>query len=341
MFYVLNQATKQIVAYSIATGSLSQIGAYTLSAAPYSVAIAPNGGFLYVGTASGIYLFNISSTGSLTLANNSNVISLDTASTMQVDSTNNWLLEAGPNLPELIAIHISSSTGVPTSSVEQNTGLPSSTVKQLVISPDNAHVFVALGSYGTEDVTFAAGNANPFGTVANIAVVNAGGGAVSVAVDPSSRLLYVGETAALSGTNSGGLRVFNYSTLVEISGSPFSTGGTAPYAIVPTSYGASAGKFVYVANRTVSGISTGNIAGFQVSTTGTSSTLLSLGTVASTGVNPVGLTQDSAGSYILVVNFGGSPDLGAYTIGSGTLTSAFTSSTGTDPVQATAIAAAP
>lgn len=342
VFYVLNQSTKQIATFSIASGKLSQIGsAYTLSAAPYSIAIAPNGGFLYVGTATGIFLFDINSSGSLTLANNSNVISQDIATTMQVDSTGNWLLEAGPNLAELLAIRINPTTGVPTSTVEQNTVLPAATVKQLEISPDNAHVFVALGSAGTETVTFAAGNTNPFGAIANIPVENSAGAANSVAVDPSSRLLYIGETAALSGTNTGGLRVLNYNTLVEVSGSPFATEGLAPNAIAVTHYGSSAGNYVFVANRTVSGSSTGNIAGFSVTTNGTTSTLTSLGVVASTGINPAGLTQDSTGNYMLVVNFGGSPDLAAYTISSGSLTSALTSSTGTDPVQATAIAAAP
>jgi 6-phosphogluconolactonase len=343
VFYVLNQTTKQIVAYSIASGTLSQIGSsYTLSAAPYSLAIAPNGGFLYVGTVAGIYLFDIGSSGSLTLANSSKVISQDIATTMQVDSTGQWLLEAGPNLAELIAIHINTTTGVPTSTVEQSTALPAATINQLVISSDNAHVFVALGASGTEDVTLAAGNASPFGTIANIPVVNSAGAAVSVAVDPSSRLVYIGETAALSsGTNTGGLRVLNYNTLVEVSGSPFATGGLAPYAIVPTSYGSSASKYVFVANRTVSSKSTGNISGFSVTTSGTTSTLTSLGVVASGGIKPVSMAQDSTGTYMLLVNFGGSSDLAAYTIGSGSLTSALTSTTGTDPVGAISVAAAP
>ena len=342
VFYVLNQATKQVVAYSIVTGKLTQIGSpYALSAAPYSIAIAPGGGFLYVGTAAGIFLFNIGSGGVLTLANGSNVISQDIATTMQVDSTGSWLVEAGPNLAELLAIHINSATGVPTSTIEQNTLLPAATVQQLTISPDNAHVFVALGSAGTEDVIFAAGNATPFGTIANLAVVNSAGAAVSVAVDPSSRLIYVGETAAVSGANSGGLRVIDSGTLNEVTGSPFATGGLAPYAIAPTLYGTNAGNYVYVANRSVSGSSTGNIVGFSVTTSGSTSTLTALGSVVSAGVTPVGLTQDSTGNYMLVVNSGGSPDLGAYTMSSGALTSALTSATGTDPVQASAIAAAP
>ena len=342
VFYVLNQGTKQIVAYSIVSGKLTQIGSpYALSAAPYSIAIAPGGGFLYVGTATGIFLFNIGSGGGLTLANGSNVISQDVATTMQVDSTGSWLVEAGPNLAELLAIHINSSTGVPLSTIEQNTLLPAATVQQLTISPDNAHVFVALGSAGTEDVTFAAANATPFGAIANLAVVNAAGAAVSVAVDPSSRLVYVGETAAISGSNSGGLRVIDYSTLKEVSGSPMATGGLAPYTIAPTNYGANKGNFVYVANRTVSGSSTGNIAAYAVTTSGTTSTLTALGSAVAAGITPLGMTQDNTGNYLLVVNSGGSPDLGAYTMSSGALTSALTGATGTDPVQASAIAAAP
>jgi hypothetical protein len=50
---------------------------------------------------------------------------------------------------------------------------------------------------------------------------------------------------------------------------------------------------------------------------------------------------DSTGNYLMAVDSAGSPDLDAYTMSSGTLTSALTGTTGTDPVQAVAIAAAP
>ena len=194
VFYVLNQGTRQIVGYTITAGTLTQVGnPSTLSSAPYSIAIAPNGGFLYVGTATGIFLYNIGTGGTLTLANGSNVISQDVATTMQVDSTGSWLLEAGPNLAELLAIHINTSTGVPTSTIEQNTLLPAATVFQLAISPDNTHVFVADGSRGTQDVVFASGNTTPFGTSVNIPLISSAGSAVSVAVDPSNRMFYVGE----------------------------------------------------------------------------------------------------------------------------------------------------
>lgn len=346
VFYVVNQQTKQIVGYSISSGSLTKVSGspYTLSAAPYSIAIAPSGGFLYVGTAAGIFLYSIGSGGALTLANNNNVISQDIATTMQVDSTNSWLVEAGPNLAEVLAIRINSSTGVPNSGVEQFALLPSVSVQQLTISPDNQHVFVADGSSGTENIFFSAGNSDPFGSESNISVINGSGAALSVAVDPSSRLFYIGETVATSGSNTGGLRVFNYSSMTEITGSPFASGGLAPVAIAPTLYGTNADDYVYVANRTVSGSSTGNVAGFSVTTSGSTTSLAALGSTASVGTTPVGLVQDSTGAYMLVINSGGNPDLQAFTFDSttaGKLDSQLTSNTGTDPVLASAIAALP
>ncbi len=346
-FYVLNQQTKQIVAYNIVSGVLTSISGspYTLSSAPYSIAIGPSGNFLYVGTATGIFLYSIGSSGQLTLANNANVISQDIATTMQVDSTGYWLLEAGPNLKELLAININPNTGIPTSTTEQFTLLPAATVQQLTISPDNAHVFVALGSSGTQDVTFAAGQSSPFGSTFNIPTLSSSGAALSVAVDPSSRLLYIGETAAISGaSNTGGLRAINYNTLVEIAGSPFATGGLSPVAIVPLLYGTNKGNYVYVANRIVSGSSTGLIQGYIVAASGGAYTVTAMNNTASAGTTPVGMAQERNGNYMLVINSGGNPDLQIFTFNSttaGKLDSDLTSATGTDPVQASGIAAAP
>lgn len=346
-FYVLNQQTKQIVGYTISSGSLAAVSGspYTLSSAPYSIAVDPTGNFLYVGTATGIFLYSIGSDGQLTLSNNANVISQDIATTMQVDSTGQWLLEAGPNLAELLAIRINPSTGIPLSTTEQYTLLPASTVQQLTISPDNAHVFVALGSSGTQDVTFAAGQVTPFGSTFNIPTFKIAGAALSVAVDPTNRLLYIGETAALSSTtNAGGLRVLDYNTLNELSGSPFATGGLSPFVILPLPYGTNKGNYVYVANRNVSGSSTGLITGFIVAASGTSYALTGMSSTAAAGIAPVGMVQESTGNYLLVINSGGNPDLQVFTFDSttaGKLDSALTSATGIDPVQASAIAAVP
>jgi 6-phosphogluconolactonase (cycloisomerase 2 family) len=343
-FYVLNQGTKQVAAFSIISGTLTAVSGspYPLAATPTALAVAPNGSFLYVATAAGIYLYTINSSGQLTLANGSNVVSQDLAAAMQVDSTDSWLVEAGPNSTDLFAIPINPSTGALTSTTEQHVQLPAASVYQIAISPDNTHVFVALGSAGTEDVVFAAGNSAPFSSTANVAVKNSAGAAVSVAVDPASpsRLVYIGETAATSGSNSGGVRALNYDTLVEITGSPYASGGLAPYSILPVS----TGDFIYVANRTVSGSSTGNISGFAVTSTGTVYSLTALSSTVAAGITPVGLAEDSTSNFVLVVNSGGSPDLEAYvfdTTTAGQLDSVVSAATGTDPVVAGAIAAAP
>lgn len=344
VFYVANQGTSEVAAFSIVAGTLTKVSGspYKMTAAPLALAIDPNGNFLYVGTAQGIFLYSIGSGGGLTLGNNGGVISSDLAMTMQVDTTGTWLVESGPDLGQLMAVPINSTTGMPASTIEQQISLPATTVQQLTIAPDNAHVFVALGSAGTEEIAFSASSGTPFGTAKNFAVKNSAGAAVSVAVDPQSRLVYVGETAATATPNTGGVRVFNYSTMAEISGSPFASGGLGPYSILPLSSGA----YVYVANRTVSGNADGNIAGFAVTTTGTTVGLSALSTTAAAGVTPLDMAAESTKTYLLVVNSGGGPDLQAYTFDAttaGKLDPATSASgaTGTGTVQATAIAAVP
>jgi len=134
------------------------------------------------------------------------------------------------------------------------------------------------------------------------------------------------------------LRVFNYSTLQEISGSPFAINGLAPSAILPFS----TGKFVYVLNRQVSGSSTGVITGFSIAASNSTYTLTPLGKTFTVGTNPQSLVEDNTGNFIFAVNFGGSPDLTGYTIDStneGYLDNVISSATGTDPASAIQVAA--
>ena len=93
-FYVINQATSQIVAYDITSGTLNQIAAYTLAAAPTAIAMSPGGGFLYVSTPVGIYLYAIGSNGGLTLGNNGGAVSTDPASAIAIDPSGAWLVDA-------------------------------------------------------------------------------------------------------------------------------------------------------------------------------------------------------------------------------------------------------
>jgi 6-phosphogluconolactonase (cycloisomerase 2 family) len=349
VFYVLNQSAEQVVGFSFASGSTTPTavanGSATFGALPYAMAIAPGGGFLYVSTGGGVFAYSISSSGALGLLNNSQAISQDLPTAMAVDGTGAWLVESIGGSGILNAVPIDASTGILDSTrTVQNAALPNTFLNGIAASPassGNPYIFVAMGTGGTEVIPFnATATGSPFGTLANIPVAKPTGGATAIAVDPSDRLLYVGETVAVSGTQTGGLRVFNISSthIAEVSGSPYATAGTGPSAIVPLT------NYVYVANRTVSGSTNGNITGFPiVSTAG----VYSLGAIINTlpsGINTVGLAQESTGTYLLAVNAGGTPDLNAYTYDTttpGKLIAGATVSAGTDPTRTSAIAAVP
>jgi 6-phosphogluconolactonase (cycloisomerase 2 family) len=344
-FYVINEETSQIVAYDINSGSLNKIAAYTLAAAPYAVAIAPNGSLLYVSTIAGIYLYNIGSGGGLTIGNSGGVISSDPASSMVVDTSGSWLVDAiqGTAGVQVDAIPITSSGAYTGGTVgTQQYALSNATVYQLALSSDDLHVFVASGQGGTLIIPFNSSSTNPLGSRATVvAVATSGGSAQSVAVDPTLRLFYIGETLA-SGGNAGGLRVFDYSSLggslTQATGSPIASGGTSPRAILPIA----SGDYVYVANG--KGISSaGNVTGFSIASASGVYTIAQASTV-SAGIQPYDLAEDSSGNFVLAVSEGGNPDLEAYIFDAttaGQLDSVITSVTGSDPTQAVAVAAAP
>jgi 6-phosphogluconolactonase len=350
--YVLNAQNSQIAGYIVnSKGSLVALpgSPYALPAPVLTnpaITVSRNNKFLYVSNANGIYLYTIASDGSLALGNSAAPISTDQAVSMQVDSTNSWLVNVSAAAPYIYAIAISPTTGMITSNQEQFAQLPVATVRQVVISPDNSRLFIAMGTGGTATIPFTASNANPIGAISTIAVKNNGGAAQSVAVDPlglagqtTPRVFYIGETAAVSGSNSGGVRVFDFSTLTEVPGSPYNSQGLAPYSILPKSLG----DYVYVVNRQTSSGSTGVIAGFSIGTSGSSYALTALGSTFNAGTNPQQLVQDSTTAYVFAVNYGGSPDLTGYTFSGanpGYLVSTISAATGSDPTLATAIAVA-
>ncbi len=347
VFYVLNQTTAQVVGFSFPSGSTAPTAisgaSADLGAAPLAMTISPNGSFLYVSTSAGIYMYTIGSGGGLTLGNSGQVISADPAFAMVVDPTNEWLVEAVSGTGKLNAIPIVSTTGLFNSSLQEEiAALPNTNVQQVAISPASSadpYVFVAMGAGGTAVIPFTAANTDPFGNEATINVENNGGSANTVAVDTSNRLLYVGETVAVSGTQTGGLRAFTIgaTSLTEVSKTPYATAGTGPSAILPTT------NYVFVANKAVSGSTTGNITGFTINSTAGVYSLSSVSSVAA-GVSTLGLAEDSTGTYVLAINAGGGPDLDTYTFDTttlGKLDAGKTIATGTDPVQAVAVVAVP
>jgi hypothetical protein len=354
-FYILDGGNSPgIVGNTIVNGSLTAISGspwlLTGEGLPYSMAIDPAGNFLIVSTTSGVFSFPITNG---TLGTAVTVSTDQIAEAVQVDATSSWVIEAIPGEGEVTigAIPIDSSTGAGTGAEIDATYTVANASLQtnmMAISGDNANVFVSLGSGGTIVVPFnhlATGGANPLGSKATtIAVANTGGSALSVAIDHGAapRLFYVGESLANSAANSGGLRVFNYSSLsssklTEATGSPIASGGLAPSYILPDS----TANYVYVANA--QGTSAGNIAGFTI--TASSATVpvytIATDTTVATGEKPLSMAEDSSGTFVLEVGSAGSPYFNAFTFDStvlGQLDSQFNSATQGNAV---AIVAAP
>ncbi|HEX3374025.1 MAG TPA: beta-propeller fold lactonase family protein [Edaphobacter sp.] len=351
VFFVANQKTSQIAGYSFAAATTAPTAIsgspYTLGSAPLCMAISANGGFLYVSTGGGILAYSVASTGALT-AIGSGAISSDTPTSMVVDPNGYWLIESISGSGTLTTIPLVPTTGlVDTTAKLQSIELPNVQLTGIAISPSGStdpYVFVTMGTGGTAVIpfTYTSTTSTPLGAVGTIKVKGTQGAAQAVAVDPTNRLLYVGETVAATGTQTGGLRVFTIgasSAMTELTGAsyPYTTGGTGPSAILATT------NYVYVANKAVSGSTTGNITGFAITTTGSVYSLTAVSTIGS-GTGTVGLAEDSTGTYVLAVNASGSPDLNVYsfdTTTAGKLDSYATAATGTDPVVAVAVAAVP
>jgi hypothetical protein len=353
-FYILNAGTTpQIVGDSIASGNLTAISGspWTLEAAPYAMAIDRiNSNFIAVSTTSGVFSYPITN-GAL---GTGVVTSQDLlAEAIQVDATDSWLIEAIPGTGGVTigAVPIVSTTGA-SNGAEQTVSFTVANASvqpgQMSISGDNANIFVALGAGGTIIVPFnakATAGTNPLSTkAATIPVVTTGGSALSVGVDPGAtpRLFYVGETLASGGTT-GGLRVFNYSslggaTLTQATGSPIASGGLAPNFILA----AASGEYVYVANGTGSA-SAGNVAGFTItaSSAATPTYTIAADTTTAAGVQPLGLAEDSTGTFVFEVGSLGSPYFDSYTFDTTTLGQLDSQITSTTAAGSIAIVAAP
>ncbi len=216
------------------------------------------------------------------------------------------------------------------SAAEVTAIIASSSPQQVAISPDGSYVFVAMGPGTSSGGAIAAGGtaivpfttsdtAAPFGTVSTLPQLTP---PAPHSPWPSTRsspdrqrrgCSTSGRPLATSGSNTGGLRAFDFNTLgsglKEVTGSPFAIAGLAPSSILPIS----TGNYVYVVNRQTSSGSTGVIAGFSISGTTGSYTLSALGSTFTAGTNPVALAEDSTGTFVFVVDFGGNPDLKGYT----------------------------
>lgn len=347
-FYILNApstGTPQIVGDQIQSGKLASISGspWTVTGTPYAMAMAPSGNYLYVSTTAGVFVYPIS--GGV-LGSASQVSQDQAALAIAVDTSGTWLMEAlqATGGVTIAAVPLKTSTGGSNGAEATTTATIANAAVQngkMVISTDDKYIFVALGTGGTVIVPFTASTAagsSPFGgTAYTIPVAKTGGSALSVAVDPTLRLFYIGETLANTAGTSGGLRAIVYSTiggtLTQATNSPIASGGLAPNSILPVG-----SSYVYVGNGAGT-TSAGNIAQFTVTSSSGNYSIAS-GTTVASGIQPFSLAEDASNTFVLAVNSLGSPYFSSYTFDTttlGKLDAQIFTSTGTSPIAIVAL----
>ena len=331
--YVANVASTgsggTLTEYSLTSGVLAQLSGspITLPATPTSLVVAPNNGFLFVGTNLGIFLYTIGSDGTLSEGNDNTIVYLGPTQpvSMAIDSTSSWLVIANKTSTELDALPLDPTTGVPTTPTPASITLSAASPVQVTMAPANNNVFVALGSGGVNALSFTASNAsNPLGKPVGINLLKGSTAANAVAVDTTSAYVFIAESTAGSG-----LRLISIANLSkDLADYPT---GNGPVSILPDL----SGSYVYVANQTDNTIS-----GYSFSAGAL--TALS-GSPFATAKTPVQLVEDSSKAYIMDAGFGANPNLWLYSFDStvlGTLDVGTTTSTASSsPSYAIAIAA--
>jgi 6-phosphogluconolactonase len=301
---------------------------------PLSMAVTPKNTFLYIGSASGIFLYAINSNGSLTVPSANPTPAGVYAIAMTISPDGQWLIALDGSTQQLDIFQINTTTGA-LNSLNQPTVYSTTTgtwsPTAITISPDGQFLFAALGTAGDVAFTFNTVNGVALKT-ANLNTPTTTTSDFGVTVDSKSAYLYI----ARSGTQ-GGVAVYSIganASLVAVTGSPFAAGsGTYDVLLDPT------GTFVYAANRT-----DGTISAYSIvpGTTVAGLTLKPLsGSPYPSGAGVQSLGLDQTGAYMLAAAVGGTPDLTMYSFDSavpGQLDQVTTEMTDTDPAGAYVLA---
>jgi 6-phosphogluconolactonase len=335
--YVANQAASSIGGFTIGTtGTLTAVTNSPVGVGykPLTMVVTPNNALLYVGAATGVFVYFINSDGSLTAPSTGSQPAGVFATAMAVSPDGQWLIVLDGTTQQLDIFQINASTGALTSLTAPATYSITSGVWQpsdIRISPDGTLIFAALGTAG--DVVFTFNTTTGVAASSqSLATGNTAAGDFGLAVSAKTAYLYI----ARSGTN-GGVAVYSIGSggvLTPVTGTPFAAGsGTFSVVLDNT------GTYAYAANRT-----DGTISGYTI-VPGATTAALSLtplkGSPYSSGAGVQAIGVDSTGKYLLAVAVGGGPDLTMYSFDitvPGKLDPATSVATGVDPAGAVALA---
>lgn len=328
--YVANAAAMTVTGYAVGTSTLSsRTGSpYSLGYIPTAAVVARTNTFLYVAGPGAVYVYAIASDGSLSASSSGAGVAIATVLSLAVSPDGKWLFGLDATTQTLDEWSINATTGALTTQSGATYTVTSGVVqpRSLKVSPDGNYVFAALGTGG--DLVFSLTTSTGVVTVSQeLATGSTLTSDNAVAVNSTSSVVYV----ARSGLN-GGVAAYSIGTagvLNALTGSPFAA-GSGPFALTFSG----TGTYLYVANRT-----DGTISGFKVASGGALTALSGSPYAAGTLVSS--LATDNTGAYVVAGNFGGTPDVGLYTISSttqGALISAATVPSGTTASGALAVA---
>lgn len=319
--YITNSVTttQSLDAYSVSGGTLTALSGapYTLGFVPQAIAVNPAGTFAYVasvpssGTVGEIYLYSVSSTGVLSIANGGQpVIGTLLAPepiALAISTDGNYLF-ALDGTGVLAEYPISSSTGAVTdannpTTYAANVPTDGGTVqpKALAFAPSGGFLVEANGEGGASVYSY---DVSTGGLSLETPIISPSSTSVSingVAIDKNNHIFL---TFGYGGTSQG-LQEFS----ADASGAYSSTAtavvatGNGPKGVVvdPT------GTYVYVAN-----FSDGTISGYTIS----NMTAIAGSPFAGPG-SVTALGADNTGGYLVAVGYNATSGIQLFTIGSG------------------------
>jgi len=227
-----------IEVFSIASsGALTQIasgGSAASGTAPLALAVTPNSSLLYVldKLSSTISAFTISSTGALSAAKGT---ALPQGTTPQqglaIDSTGTHVYAPLGTAGVFVGTINSDGSLTNTNTIA---GPASTSLQQLAIAPSGAFLYALDPTNGVAAYSVAGGAL----TLLNGGkTFTAGSSSAAIAVDPSSKIVVVANSA---GNSLSSFTINSDGTLTPVSGSPFATGGSPVSLAFDKS-----GKFLY------------------------------------------------------------------------------------------------
>ena len=279
------------------TGAVSFLNNVSTGNTPYAVAVTPNGLFAYVSNQLGdsVSAYGIdNATGVLTpltgrVSNNASGLAMDRLGRYLWVANYGWSTLSGFAIGTNGAL-----TPVPGSPLTTTTTLPYA----ITAHPSMDFVYVAFQSsfnhaVATYSVDAATGALTLQQTLTNV-ITSANG----MVIDPGGRFLYVDDGGGVCS-----FAIHATTGLLTSKGCVSVSGSTFALAIHPT------GNYVYVANT-----SDDTVTVYSVNLT--TGALTQVGTPASVGSNPRGVTVNAAGTYLYMTNYVGN-DVSAFSISGG------------------------